>query len=113
WVERRYGWTAAIVALALFSVHPTLLAHGRLVTTDMPLAATALFSLAAAIAWIERPGWTRVGLFGLATTAMVLSKHSGVVYTVVLSLIVLGAAALGRGGFAPDGAPDHARARLR
>ena len=113
WMERRYGWTAAIVALALFSVHPTLLAHGRLATTDMPLAATALFSLAAVIAWIERPSWTRVAMFALATTAMVLSKHSGVVFTVVMSFIVLGAAALGHGGFAERGQLDHTRARLR
>jgi hypothetical protein len=100
WVERRYGWTAAIVALALFTVHPTLLAHGRLVTTDMPLAATTLLSLAATIAWIERPSWGRAALFGLATTAMVLSKHSGLAFVIVMSLIVLGAAALGRGGLA-------------
>lgn len=103
WMERRYGWTAGIVALALFSLHPTLLAHGRLMTTDMPLAATAFASLAATVAWIERPSWTRVGLFGLATTAMVLCKHSGLAITIVLSAIVLGAAALGRGGFADRG----------
>jgi hypothetical protein len=112
WLERRYGWTAAIIGLALFCVHPTLLANGWLVTTDMPLAATAFFSLAALIAWIERPSWIRVGLFGLATTAMVLCKHTGLAFTVVMSFIVLGAAALGRGGFRPE-QPDHARARLR
>lgn len=102
WVEQRYGWTTAIVSLSLFALHPTLLAHGGLVTTDMPLAATAVFSLAALIAWIERPGWARVGLFGLATTAMVLSKHSGLAYVMVMSLMVLTAAVLGRGGFAGD-----------
>lgn len=113
WMERRYGWTAASVALALFSVHPALLAHGSLATTDMPLAATAFASLAAVIAWIERPSWTRVGLFALATTAMVLSKHSGAAFTVVMSFIVLGVAALGRGGFGAPGGLDHVRARLR
>jgi hypothetical protein len=112
WMERRYGWTAAILGLALFSLHPTLLANGQLVTTDMPLAATAFFSLAAVIAWIERPSFARVGLFALATTTMVLCKHTGLAFTVVMSFIVLGAAALGRGGFRPE-SPDHARARLR
>lgn len=113
WVERRYGWSAAIVALALFSLHPTLLAHGRLVTTDMPLAATALVSLAALIAWIEGPSWGRVAMFGLATTAMVSCKHSGLAFVVIMSFMVLGAAALGRGGFAPVGGVDSPRARLR
>lgn len=100
WCDRRWGFTTAIVALSLFALHPTLLAHGQLATTDMPLAATVFVSLAALIAWIERPSWLAVLGFAVATTAMVLSKHSGLAYVVVMSLIVLGAAALGRGGFA-------------
>ncbi|PRQ00579.1 ArnT family glycosyltransferase [Enhygromyxa salina] len=114
WCERRWGFVAAIISLGLFSVHPTLLAHGRLVTTDMPMTATAFVSLAALIGWIERPGWGRAALFGLAATVMVLSKHSGIAFVVVMSLIVLGAALLGRGGFAPaENAPNTAAARAR
>jgi hypothetical protein len=109
WCERRWGFGAAILSLTLFSLHPTLLAHGRLVTTDMPMSATAFVSLAALIAWIERPSWGHAALFGLATTAMVLSKHSGVAFVVVMSLIVLGAALLGRGGFAAMQGSGRAR----
>ncbi len=110
WVDRRFGAPAALVSLCLFSLHPTLLAHGQLVTTDMPLAATAFFSLAALIRWIERPGWVSVLWFGLASTAMVLSKHSGLAYVVIMSLMLLGAAGLGLGGFA---AKPGARGRAR
>jgi hypothetical protein len=99
WVERRWGWLAAMISLGLYSLHPTLLAHGRLVTTDIPLAATTFFSLAALIAWIERPGWGRAALFGLASTAMVLSKHSGLAFVIVMSLMLLVAAGFGWGGF--------------
>ena len=100
WAERRWGFAAGIVALALFSLHPTLLAHGRLVTTDMPMAAASTLSLAALIRWIEAPGWGRAALFGLAAAFMVACKHSGLPFVVVMSFMVLGAAALGRGGFA-------------
>jgi hypothetical protein len=100
WCERRWGFVTAILALSLFSLHPTLLAHGQLATTDMPLAATVFVSLAALIAWIERPSWTAVLGFCVATTAMVLSKHTGLAYVVVMSTMLLAAAALGRGGFA-------------
>lgn len=100
WCERRWGFATAIASLSLFSLHPTLLAHGQLVTNDMPIAATVFVSLAALIAWIERPGWLPVLGFLLATTAMVLSKHSGLACVVLMSLMVLGAAALGYGGFA-------------
>jgi 4-amino-4-deoxy-L-arabinose transferase-like glycosyltransferase len=98
--ERRWGFATAISALTLYSLHPTLLAHGQLATTDMPLAVTVFVSLAALIAWIERPSWIAVLGFAVATTAMVLSKHSGVAYVVVMSLMLLAAAGLGRGGFA-------------
>jgi 4-amino-4-deoxy-L-arabinose transferase-like glycosyltransferase len=103
WCERRWGFATAISALIFYSLHPTLLAHGQLVTTDMPLAATVFVSLAALIAWIERPSWLAVLGFGVATTAMVLSKHTGLAYVVVMSLMLLGVAALGRGGFATPG----------
>ena len=102
WLERRYGVVAGLIGLALVSLHPTLLAHGRLATTDLPLAATCFASLAALIAWIERPSWARAGIYLLAATAMVLSKHSGLAFVVIHSLIVLGAAWLGLGGFAAD-----------
>jgi hypothetical protein len=100
WCERRWGFGTAILALSLYSLHPTLLANGQLATTDMPLAATVFVSLAALIAWIERPSWLAVLGFAVATTAMVLSKHSGLAYVVVMSLMLLGAAARGYGGFA-------------
>lgn len=119
WIHRRYGWTTAIVSLGLYTLHPTLLAHSRLVTTDIPAMATVFLSLTATIAWIERPRWWRVPLFLLATSAMVLTKHSGLVFVVVLSGLILVAAALGLGGFAPAGWADEPagkarrRARLR
>ena len=100
WCDRRWGFRTAILALGLYTLFPSLLAHGQLVTTDLPLAATAFFSLAALIAWIERPGWLPVLWFGLATTAMVLSKHTGLMCVVVMSLMLLAAAAFGYGGFA-------------
>jgi hypothetical protein len=109
WCERRWGFATAILSLSLYSLHPTLLAHGQLATTDMPLAATVFVSLAALIAWIERPSWLAVLGFAVASTAMVLSKHSGLAYVVVMSAMLLGAAALGRGGFAtkPGGRARH------
>ncbi|GEM_PF-2646407 len=100
WIQRRYGWEAAILSLALFSLHPTLIAHGRLVTTDVPAMATVFVSLTATIAWVERPTWGRVAWFLSATTAMVLTKHSGLLFVLVLSGILILAAATGRGGFA-------------
>ena len=41
WTRRMYGYLAALIALFLFSFSPTVLAHSRFVTTDMP----ALFGI--------------------------------------------------------------------
>ncbi len=39
WTRELFGNTASLIALSLFSFSPTLLAHGRLVTTDVGAAA--------------------------------------------------------------------------
>ena len=109
WAARRWGWLAGVFGLALFTLYPTIVAHGRLVTTDMPLALGAGLSLAALIAWIERPGWSRAGLFALASTFMVLCKHSGLPLVVLSSLVLIAAAALGAGGF--EGSTGRERLR--
>jgi hypothetical protein len=48
WGRRRYGETAALVALALFVFDPNILAHGRYVTTD---AIAALFIFLGVVTW--------------------------------------------------------------
>ncbi len=44
WSRERYGDTAALIATVLFSFSPTILAHTRLVTTDMAAAVSVLIA---------------------------------------------------------------------
>ncbi len=44
WTLKRYGSTGAIIALILFSFSPTVLAHGRFVTTDSAAMFGVLFA---------------------------------------------------------------------
>ncbi len=48
WTRKKFGAAAGIVAALLFSLDPTVIAHGRYVKNDMTVAA---FSFAAVIAW--------------------------------------------------------------
>jgi Dolichyl-phosphate-mannose-protein mannosyltransferase/Alg9-like mannosyltransferase family len=48
WVRRRFGAAAGIVAAALFSLDPTVIAHGRYVKNDMTMTAMAFVAV---IAW--------------------------------------------------------------
>jgi hypothetical protein len=70
WTRTALGPVAGLIALTLAAFHPSLLAHGHLVTTDAP-GALALFAVSAAYArWSGRPNAARAMLtaaaFGLA-----------------------------------------------
>jgi 4-amino-4-deoxy-L-arabinose transferase-like glycosyltransferase len=65
WCRFLFGRLPALVALALYAFHPSLLAHGHLATTDLPATATAVASSWAFWFWTRRPGWGRAALFGL------------------------------------------------
>jgi hypothetical protein len=57
WVGRKAGYAAGFIALLLFGFEPTVLAHSRYVTTDIPVT---LFIWLACISWysyLERGGY--------------------------------------------------------
>ncbi|MEZ5402897.1 MAG: glycosyltransferase family 39 protein [Bryobacteraceae bacterium] len=70
WTTRRYGANAALFALAVFALDPTVIAHGRYATTDIPVACLSFLSVIAWIEWLEsgRPRWLAAAalLFALA-----------------------------------------------
>lgn len=78
WTRERYGDTASILALVLFAFSPTIIAHARLVTTDMAAAAGVLFSTYFFLRFLRAPArgtfvWSALTL-GLA----LLCKFSNV-----------------------------------
>lgn len=74
--ERLFGRGAALLALLVAALDPTLLAHGHYVTTDLPLALAALAALAAFSRFLAAPGPGRLALAGLAFAALSLVKFS-------------------------------------
>jgi len=76
-------WPAA-AAVLLFSTLPPVLAHAGLATTDLPLAAVVMVSLAAFVAWLERPDLRRSILLGAAIGAAVLTKFSALLFLPVV-----------------------------
>jgi 4-amino-4-deoxy-L-arabinose transferase-like glycosyltransferase len=64
----------ALVAAAIFSLCPVVLAHGGLATTDVPFAAMTLLFLLAFFAWLEGPTFRRAVGLGAAFGACVATK---------------------------------------
>ncbi|HEX8117981.1 MAG TPA: glycosyltransferase family 39 protein, partial [Pyrinomonadaceae bacterium] len=84
YARRLFGRRAALLAVLLYSFEPTMLAHGRVVQTDVPAAfAYLLFFYALDLYWSEPT--TRRGLaLGLATGLALATKFSLVVLVPVL-----------------------------
>ncbi|WP_337173200.1 glycosyltransferase family 39 protein [Paludisphaera sp.] len=76
WSARLYGATGGLLSLALWSFCPNVLAHGRLVTSD--LGSTAIGAGATFLFWLylRRPSWGRAAIAGVALGLAQLSKFS-------------------------------------
>lgn len=85
-----FGNKAALIALLLFSFSPTLLAHGRLVTTDVGAAFGAIFATYYFLKALENPTKKSIIFAGLALGTAELLKFSLILlipFFVLLTLI--------------------------
>lgn len=86
WSRALYGSAGAMTTL-LFAVGcPTLLAHSRLVTTDVPVATFAVMTMFMSWRWFLQPTWGRAAGAGIALGCCLASKYSGVVMIPALGL---------------------------
>ena len=91
YARRFFNARAAVLAVALFSLEPTLLAHGRIVHTDVPAAFVYLLFFLTLDGYLRERSARRALLLGLATGAAFCTKFS----MVVLPLLVTALAAAG------------------
>lgn len=90
YTRRLFGLRAAVLAVTLFSLEPTVLAHGRIVQTDVPAALTFLGTFVALHAYAGRPTYRRAALLGFAGAAAFLTKFSMLVLAPVLAVALGG-----------------------
>lgn len=84
-----FGDRAALLALLLFALEPTVLAHGRVVQTDIPAAFGLLLSVYAIYRYLRGPTWKRALEVGAAAGIAMLAKYSMVVLGPVLLVFFL------------------------
>lgn len=101
--RRLFGSAAGLLALTLAALSPTLLAHGRLVTTDLPITLVTALTLLTFDRLMERNTWARLLLAAVTLAAASVTKMS---WPLVLpALIVMAIVAIARR------APDDKRTR--
>jgi hypothetical protein len=71
-----FGPLAALLAVALFTLEPTVLAHGRVVQTDMPAAFGYFLFFFMLRRYTLDQSWRRAAWLGFATGLAVLTKFS-------------------------------------
>ncbi len=85
-----FSCDTGLVALALFTFDPTLLAHGAFVTTDMAASCTIFATCYALWRWYQKPTWPRATVVGIAAGIALGSKHSTVLLAPMLVALAAG-----------------------
>jgi len=89
WADERYGNKAAFLATLLFSFSPTVLAHSRFVTTDMPALFGVLLGTYFFIKFLEKPDRGRFWFAAMAFGVAQLTKFSVVLLAPLFVLMVI------------------------
>lgn len=89
WARALHGRAAGLLAGGIAALDPSLIAHSRLVTTDVWGALGITLALASSWAWSRRPGYGRAVAAGLAIGAAQLCKFTSVVLYPLLALVAV------------------------
>jgi hypothetical protein len=102
WVRKLAGNKAALMALTLFSFCPTLLAHGRLVTTDVAAAFGFLIATYFWVNFLKKPDLKNILIAGIILGVALCLKFSLVLLIPSFILITAVYAYLIKGGSFKD-----------
>lgn len=90
WVARQlHGSVAALVALALVAFHPSLIAHGHLVTTDVAAAFCFLLQSWCFYRWCSEPSLRRAAAVALALGLAVATRYTGWILVLIDTLLLV------------------------
>lgn len=90
WTRKTFGAAAALLALSFFAFSPTVLAHGRFVTTDIGATLGFFIGITSFLALLEKPDRKRIVLAGVLFGVAQLLKFS-LVLLIPIDLILLAA----------------------
>ncbi len=84
-----WGNTAGILALIFYSLSPTVLAHTRLVTTDVAAAAAFFISFYYLYKWLKISTYKNLFVFGIVFGLALLTKFSTFLLIPIYGLVIL------------------------
>jgi 4-amino-4-deoxy-L-arabinose transferase-like glycosyltransferase len=88
WGRQVIGEMAALAALFLYTLSPTILGHAYLATLDVGLAAFTIFFIYALWSYGQAPNWKRLALCGVFLGLLLCTKFSALFLLPVAALIL-------------------------
>jgi len=88
WAYRLWGSRAGLLAIALASFEPNLVAHSSLVTTDMGVTLFIFLTIYLFWEYVNQPRWIFLVGTGISTGMALVAKYSAVLVIPVIFLIV-------------------------
>ncbi len=89
WTAELYSRKAALLALFLYAFSPTIITHGRFVTTDLGVTVFLFIALYYFIKFIKKPGWKNLIIAGLTLGLAELAKYSAILLLPFFGIITL------------------------
>jgi hypothetical protein len=83
WASDLYGWQSGLIAVALYSFCPNLLAWGASITPDAVATSLGLLAGYAFWRWLKQPGWLPAAWAGVALGLAELTKTTWVLLFVL------------------------------
>jgi Dolichyl-phosphate-mannose-protein mannosyltransferase len=77
WTRRRFGAAVALLALFLYALDPNIIAHGRYVTSDLPITCFLFLAVIAWAAFLSSRRWRDLATAGLGLGLASVVKFSG------------------------------------
>jgi len=89
WTRRVAGEDEAVIAVALFTITPPVLAHAGVATTDMAFTAAWIAFFWRLTVWLDEPTTRNSVWLGVVTTLVLTSKLSGVPFLGIAVPLIL------------------------
>ena len=89
WARKLYGDWAGVFAATLWCFCPNIIAHGQIVSHDIPATSLGLLACYGFWRWLREPGWTSALLAGLCLGLALLTKMTNLVYFVLWPMVWL------------------------
>jgi hypothetical protein len=87
WTRRRFGAAAALLAVVLCAFDPNLIAHGRYVTTDLPVTVFYFFACVLWVEYLENGRPRNLALAAAAFALAMVTKYSAVLLIPILAAL--------------------------